>query len=440
MSAQNLEKLVEDEKNIGGQSDTVRTGRSGRGWGGVAITAERTIGPNTFTCGLPPAKSQDLATNVSLYPSHSSSLFEGSLASSDTATRSDKSGSGSIATASDLLAGMPVSVVPRQAPATSGAPVELNTIGHLMSITEIVAQLENHGCRDVTALLDFSTSSAWPISTGGFGDVYKVNLMDSTEVAVKTTRIYVSSTDEGKKSLKHAARELYTWSKCDHRNVIKLLGLVIFRGQLGMVSLWMAHGNLPHYLSRYPQVDRCIIATQISEGLAYLHINNIVHGDLKGMNVLISSDGIPVLSDFGNAVLNSQSLCFTATTTTAAFSLRWTAPEILSSEGSSVRSKEADVYSLGMTILEAITGKPPYSEKSEQAVMFCVWRGVHPERPTEISPQSEQGEILWLLLGRCWSNDIQERPSSAEVAEAMGKVTRDGLRIPLSSDQADMLI
>jgi hypothetical protein len=54
----------------------------------------------------------------------------------------------------------------------------------------------------VTSLLDLSTSSTWPISSGGFGDIYKVKLHDSTEVAVKTTRIYVNSTTEGQKHLK----------------------------------------------------------------------------------------------------------------------------------------------------------------------------------------------------------------------------------------------
>lgn len=116
----------------------------------------------------------------------------------------------------------------------------------------------------------------------------------------------------------HAARELHTWSKCRHPNVVELLGLAEFRGQIGMVSFWMENGNLPSYLARHHDADRCqlvryqyirficadlgippIQSLQISEGLAYLHGRNIVrnshiiapvidfdlqvHGDLKGV-------------------------------------------------------------------------------------------------------------------------------------------------------------
>lgn len=56
--------------------------------------------------------------------------------------------------------------------------------------------------------------------------------------------------------IQHAARELHTWSKCNHPNVIPLLGLAVFRGRIGMVSPWMGLGNLPHYLEQEPEVNR----------------------------------------------------------------------------------------------------------------------------------------------------------------------------------------
>ncbi|KAG8759338.1 hypothetical protein FRC12_009774 [Ceratobasidium sp. 428] len=289
----------------------------------------------------------------------------------------------------------------------SNVSAEPVTIGRMMPAAAIIGHLGNHGCENVTALLDLSTSSEWPISTGGFGDVYKVRLHDSTEVAVKTTRLYVDLTSEGEKHLKHAARELYTWSKCSHPNVLKLIGLAVFRGRIGMVSLWMENGSLPTYLSRNPQANRYKISAEISEGLVYLHANDIIHGDLKGLNVLMSSDGTPALADFGNSVISDQSLKFTATTSKTSISLRWTAPELLDPDKLSSASREADVYALGMTILETITGKVPYAGISEHSVMFCVWQNRMPPQPDEISIAGKGGEQMWSLLTSCWTSELK---------------------------------
>lgn len=138
--------------------------------------------------------------------------------------------------------------------------------------TEIVARLGDHGCQNITNQLNLPTCSVYPMSNGGFGDVYRGKLIDGSQVAIKTMRIYIN-TNEAQKPLKvssfvvlpcdthmtqikNAARELYTWSRCQHPNVHRLLGLVVFRDQIGMVSNWAEEGNLPSYLRRHPDADR----------------------------------------------------------------------------------------------------------------------------------------------------------------------------------------
>ncbi|KAG9119412.1 Microtubule-associated protein, microtubule dynamics during spindle orientation, partial [Ceratobasidium sp. 392] len=284
----------------------------------------------------------------------------------------------------------------------SSAPENTVLISRVMPASEVIAHLGNHGCNDITDQLDLASSSSYPIFNGGFGDVYKVNLRDGTQVAVKTMRVQINSTSEGAKHLKNAARELHTWAKCDHPNVLKLLGLARFRDQIGMVSMWMDHGSLPSYLQLKPTADRC----------------HIVHGDLKGLNVLISSSGAPMLADFGSAVLKDRTLQFTATTKATSISFRWAAPELF--EQSCIHSMEADVYALGMTILETITGNVPYYGKGEPAVMFAVvLRGEPPARPEDDIPSdSEQGNELWALLLSCWSKQPNERPHAGKVADS----------------------
>lgn len=148
-------------------------------------------------------------------------------------------------------------------------------LNSLMSTTQVITHLGNHGCENITDRLDLSSCSVYPISSGGFGDVYRGKLLGSSQVAIKTMRILVN-TDEAQKTLKNAARELHTWSKCQHPNVVPLLGLVEFRDQIGMVSYWMENGSLPSYLERHSEVDRCQLSTGICNGLSYLHATNIV--------------------------------------------------------------------------------------------------------------------------------------------------------------------
>ncbi|KAG8769565.1 hypothetical protein FRC12_004892 [Ceratobasidium sp. 428] len=216
----------------------------------------------------------------------------------------------------------------------------------LMTVSELVACLVKKGCSNITDQLDLAECSEYPISGGGFGDVYRGRLKNGDRVAIKTMRLSVSSNGVVQNSLKNAARELYTWSKCEHDNIQRLLGLVEFRGQVGMVSPWQPNGNLHQYLERYPETDRYEMSTQISDGLAYLHRTNIVHGDLKGLNILISKAGSPLLADFGNSFLRECTLKFTDTSSKHLVSLRWAAPELLG--GTAKHNTRTDVYALGM--------------------------------------------------------------------------------------------
>ncbi|KAG8789951.1 signal transducing kinase of the PAK [Ceratobasidium sp. 428] len=214
-------------------------------------------------------------------------------------------------------------------PPPSVKPVTTNQQPHapnaiitsLMTISEVVTRLGTRGCPDLNDQLDESSCSKYPISNGGYGDVYRAKLKDGTEVAIKTMRLLLDA--EGQKHVKHAARELYTWSKCRHQNVQRLLGLVEFRDQIGMVSTWEVNGDLSTYLRQHPEADRYQISVQVAEGLAYLHQNGIAHGDLKAANVLVSINGVPLLSDFGNATLHEYTLKFTQTATKSGISSRW---------------------------------------------------------------------------------------------------------------------
>ncbi|KAG8756083.1 hypothetical protein FRC12_010689 [Ceratobasidium sp. 428] len=224
-----------------------------------------------------------------------------------------------------------------------------NFISGSMPISVIIQRLVNHGCPNISNRLDAIHCNDIPFSRGGFGDVHQGTLLDGTKVALKCLRLYVSETESNRRALKYAARELHTWSKCQHPNIMDLLGLVEFRGQIAMVSLWMENGSVDHLDVNNHAIDRCRICFGAAQGLAYLHKIGIVHGDIKGGNIMLSNNNDAQLADFGNAVLASSVLTFTESSAHSRLSTRWAAPEQLL--GEATYSRQADIYSLGMTIL-----------------------------------------------------------------------------------------
>ncbi|CUA68733.1 Putative serine/threonine-protein kinase/receptor R818 [Rhizoctonia solani] len=204
----------------------------------------------------------------------------------------------------------------------------LGTESRIMA-RKILKQLATHGCENLTDHMNQGSFSVLPLFRGGFGDVYRGNLLGGLKVAIKIPQVSLNILEENPNYLKDVAREIHTWSKCDHPNVLHFLGLAEFRGQIGMVAPWMESGSLPRYLKKAFGADRCKLCAQICEGVAYLHEIGIVHGDLKGENVLISADGVAVISDFGGSLLRNRSLNIIPLEKGSCLTYRWAAPELL---------------------------------------------------------------------------------------------------------------
>ncbi|KAF8684464.1 kinase-like protein [Rhizoctonia solani] len=222
-------------------------------------------------------------------------------------------------------------------------------ISQYMSIQDMFSLLTKHGCTDLSSELDNSQGTAILVSGGGFGDIRKGKLRNGSMIAIKTWRASLIEQCDYK-ILKRATREIYYWSKMKHENIHELMGMVIFMGQsLGMVSEWMENGNLHEYLRRNPGADRYQLSMQVTSGLEYLHSYSMTHGDVKALNVLVSSNEVAKLTDFGLSAMSGTTIAFSETTNSQAASTRWAAPELLL-EGA-LKTEKSDVYALGMTIL-----------------------------------------------------------------------------------------
>ncbi|CAE6409559.1 unnamed protein product [Rhizoctonia solani] len=188
------------------------------------------------------------------------------------------------------------------------------------------------------------------------------------------------------------------------------MGLALYRGYISMVSEWMSNGNLTSYIRTNPTVDRMGLCVGICAGLFYIHEKGMVHGDLKGANVMISSTGEPLIADFGNAHLRELTLRFT-NTTNPGLSFRWAAPELFTEEDNKPNTK-SDVYAYGM---ETFTGKIPFEDKSERWILKSLSLGtLSPNRP-----ENGINDELWEILSSCWVRDPDTRPSMSVVMEQL---------------------
>ncbi|KAF9645728.1 kinase-like protein [Thelephora ganbajun] len=245
-----------------------------------------------------------------------------------------------------------------------------------------------------------------PFASGGFGDVYHGTL-NGSRVCVKRVRVYIR--DGPQKVAKAFCKEAVMWKRLDHPNVLPLLGVTIFPLQL--ISNWMTGGNLPDYIERHTDADRIRLLCDIAKGLKYLHSCNVVHGDLKGSNVLVDDSGHARIADFALTIVIKGG-DFSEDDSVHGHTPRWTAPEVIE-EGA--KSKESDIFSFAMVMVEVFTGAAPFSDRPALKALSAIMQGERPTRPTHPTFT----ENLGTLMQRCWDHDPHLRPTASEVLEVL---------------------
>ncbi|KAJ7108599.1 kinase-like domain-containing protein [Mycena epipterygia] len=251
------------------------------------------------------------------------------------------------------------------------------------------------------------------VAAGAFGDVWK-GLVRGQSVCVKIVRLFRDA--DVKAALQGFSREALIWRQLSHPNLLPFFGLYYLDSRLCLVSPWMENGHIIEFLRNAPaDTNRASLMLDIARGLEYLHCKRVVHGDLKGMNILVTPSRRACVADFGlSSIADALTLRFTHSTASAQRgTVRYQAPELILAE--SPNHFASDVYAFACVCYEILTGKVPFYEISQDvAVMYKVVQGLRPSPPETMPLDS-----LWVLLQDCWEQKSANRPDVTQIIQRL---------------------
>ncbi|CAO3621895.1 unnamed protein product [Cunninghamella blakesleeana] len=239
------------------------------------------------------------------------------------------------------------------------------------------------------------------IGKGQFGSVYRALDLGTGEiVAVKRIKI------EDGELHQEISKEIDLLKNLSHLNVICYLGVIRSKHHMNIILEFAENGSLMSTLKSFgafPEKLVCSFCVKILNGLEYLHDNDVVHCDLKAANILTTKTGDVKLTDFGVS-LNLK--IKTDETENVAGTPNWMAPEVIELKGASTKS---DIWSLGCTLIELVSGKPPYSNLVAMSAMFRIVEDEYPPLPKNISEEMKS----FLLC--CFQKNPDNRPTATQL-------------------------
>jgi tRNA A-37 threonylcarbamoyl transferase component Bud32 len=205
----------------------------------------------------------------------------------------------------------------------------------------------------------------------------------------------------------HWRREADLLKSLHHPNIVQYFDdFVDEEGNMYIAMEYAAQGSLLSQIKRVPLAEEAAapFLFQIICGLSYLHRRKVIHRDIKAANVLLGEQGVAKLTDFGLATPTEATGQKMEQLTMLVGSVYWMSPESISK---GIQSESSDVWSVGCTAIELVTGVPPFFDRTPVNALYHIAESTESPVPSNVS------ELMGDFLSQCLQRN----------AEARGKLT-----------------
>eukprot|EP00049_Salpingoeca_infusionum_P009934 m.168871 g.168871 ORF g.168871 m.168871 type:complete len:340 (-) comp14488_c1_seq3:667-1686(-) len=247
------------------------------------------------------------------------------------------------------------------------------------------------------------------LGSGSYGKVHKVrNRVSGDEAAAKVAAIH------SKEQLVDFQTEIDILTQCRHANITNFVDAYYHSNDLWIIIEVCDGGAISDHLDTlkagFPEYVIAHITYQMLMGLRFLHANGIIHRDINNSNTLLTKDGSVKLADFGVSALNKSD---GDRRSTFVGSPHWMAPEVVKCENTPSSSYDslADVWSLGITLIEMAEYRPPYHDMHPMKVLFKIMNSP----PPTLQEQSTWSPMFHAFLALALTKDASKRTTAARL-------------------------